>query len=206
MTGIVVGVLAVLVGALLCFRGYATARVVLALWGAVVGFWLGASVVAATAAEPLLGSVTGWVVALVGAVLAAALAYAYYVLSVLLSLGGAVYVVVAALVGSAGTSEAVVLTVSLVAAVLVAVVALLTGLPRLLLVLLTAAGGATLLTTGVMRLLGSPALDGATGAPVGPWWLLVLGLLVAGVVVQLRSQRPRTPVREDWSRQRAVGT
>lgn len=42
----VLGILAVLIGALLCFRGYLAFRAVIAVWGAFAGFVLGAGVVA----------------------------------------------------------------------------------------------------------------------------------------------------------------
>jgi hypothetical protein len=43
---IVLGAIAVLIGALLCFRGYVTMRLIISLFGAFVGFLLGAGLVA----------------------------------------------------------------------------------------------------------------------------------------------------------------
>ena len=54
MSDIVVGLVAVVAGALLCFAGRIAARVILSVWGAFVGLALGgAAVTLATGAPPL---------------------------------------------------------------------------------------------------------------------------------------------------------
>src|SRR5690554_2479792 len=85
MTDVVVGVLALLVGLLLCFRGSGAMRVLLALWGAFTGFGLGAGLVAALTDQGYLATVTGWLVAIVLALVLAALAYLFYAVAIVLA-------------------------------------------------------------------------------------------------------------------------
>src|SRR5699024_10810121 len=54
MSSLVLGVLAVIVGAVFCFRGAAAMRLVLALWGAFAGLNVGGAAVAAVTGEGYL--------------------------------------------------------------------------------------------------------------------------------------------------------
>ncbi len=47
MNDILFGTLAVLIGAVFCFRGYFAMRIIIPIWGAFAGFVLGAGVVTA---------------------------------------------------------------------------------------------------------------------------------------------------------------
>ena len=57
MQGLLIGLVAVVSGGALCFRGYAALRVVIAVWGAFAGFILGAGVIAGATGEGLLAAV-----------------------------------------------------------------------------------------------------------------------------------------------------
>lgn len=61
MNDVVVGIVAVVIGAVFCFRGWQLIRVILPIIGAFAGFVVGASIVASARNEELLGSVSaGW--------------------------------------------------------------------------------------------------------------------------------------------------
>ena len=66
MSDITVGVIAILTGAVFCFRGYLAMRIIIPLWGAFAGFMLGAGIV--SGADGFLGSALGWIVGIVLAV------------------------------------------------------------------------------------------------------------------------------------------
>ena len=60
MNDIVVGLVAILTGAVFCFRGYLAMRIIIPLWGAFAGFMLGAGIVATDAG--FLATALGWIV------------------------------------------------------------------------------------------------------------------------------------------------
>ncbi len=82
MTDVVLGILAVLAGAVFCFRGLPAMRIVIAFWGAFAGFGLGAALVAAIGGDSYLSTALGWVVGILVAILFAVLAYLYYAVAV----------------------------------------------------------------------------------------------------------------------------
>ena len=86
MVDVVMGVLALLIGLLLCFRGRGAMRVLLALWGAFVGFGLGASLVAGLTEHGYLATAAGWLAAIVLAIVFAVLAYLFFAVAVVLVL------------------------------------------------------------------------------------------------------------------------
>ena len=66
MSDTVVGIIAILTGAVFCFRGYLAMRIIIPLWGSFAGFMLGAGITAG--ADGFLGSALGWIVGIVMAV------------------------------------------------------------------------------------------------------------------------------------------
>ena len=83
MNDIVVGLIAVLTGAVFCFRGYLAMRIIIPLWGAFAGFMLGAGIVATDAG--FLATALGWIVGLAVALLFGLLAYLYDEVAVVLA-------------------------------------------------------------------------------------------------------------------------
>lgn len=208
METIVIGGLAVVVGLLLCFAGYVALRVVIAVWGAFAGFLLGAGVAATFTGEGLLASVLDWSVAVALAVVFGLLAYLFYAAWVIIGMAAIGFVL-----GSTGMvvldvpwTWAIVL-VGVLVGVLLAVLAIVGNVPMLLLVILSAFTGASVTISGLLLLTG--VLD--RGALVSPettqtlepaWWWLAgyLLLVVAGLVVQLRSLKARHgTLRDSWS-------
>lgn len=196
------GIVAILVGALFCFRGNVALRAVMSLWGAFAGFWVGAGAAAGLTDEPVLAGPIGWIAAVLLALLFGALAYAFYVLAVVIGMGSIGLGLGTVLASALGVgNDAVVLGVGLLSAAALAILAVTTRLPWVLLVVFSALGGAAAMVAGLILVLGVVTLDqgGIEEALAGQWWwtLVHLGLGLAGVIVQLRSSS-RTDPRREW--------
>lgn len=207
MADVVLGVLAVLAGALLCFRGQLVLRLVFPIWGAFAGFAFGAGLVSELADERFLGSVLGWLLGLVFAVVFAVLAYLYYAVGVVLVMVSVGFTLGSGLVVALGIDwNWVAVLVGVLVGAALGVAAVLVDVPMLVLVLLTALAGAVAVVAGFMLLTG--AVDSSTfttGDVVrridDDWWwyVAVLALAVAGVLVQARNVAElRRSVRESW--------
>ncbi len=207
MDAIVVGIIAVLIGALLCFRGYVTMRLIISLFGAFVGFLLGAGLVAGVTDSGFGQLALSWLVGLVGAVLFGVLAYFSYQVAVVIGMAGIGFAIGTAVMAAVGVgSQGATVVVGLVAGALLAVIAIATDLPAVILVVLTALAGASVTVTGVMVIAGSIGLNRMTVEGVSAemsrgWWWYVLygGLALLGIVAQLRA-RPggRRTMRQQW--------
>jgi hypothetical protein len=204
---LVLGTLAVVVGALLCFRGYLTMRLVIPVWGAFTGFVLGAAAVGSVTGDGFLAGVASWAGGVVLGALFALIAYTYYELSVVLAMGAIGFALGTSVMVAVGvTWDWLIVTVAVLVGIALAVVALLADLPMLLLTLLTATAGATAVVAGTMLLVG--ALDADELTTTGAveriqdepgWWLFYAAVAVAGGVAQLRLLRSlRSGIRAQW--------
>jgi hypothetical protein len=184
MNDVILGLVAILAGGLFCFRGYLAFRIVIPIWGAFVGFAVGGGLVATLGDQPYLGTATGWIVAVVVAIVFAALAYFVFEVAVAVALG------------SIGFSLAMTILVALGASwewwtVLIGAVA---GL------LLACA-----IVSGIMLLVGEISArtidDGSAVATANDgwgWYVLYLGLAIAGVLAQQRDMWRRITLRDAW--------
>jgi len=207
MDDVITGVLAVLLGLLLCFRGSGALRILLALWGAFIGFGLGAVAVVELTGQDYLGTVAGWAGAVLGALVLAALAYLFYAVAVILGFGAMGFVLGQTLAATVGAEEPWVLTVAgVVVGVVLALLAIATNLPELVLVVVSALAGASIAVAGLMLLLDVHDVEHllsadvpVTGRPA--WYVGYLALAVVGGLVQLRRGRRRRPgtVRQSWA-------
>lgn len=204
MDTIVVGIIAIAIGALLCFRGYVTMRLVISLFGAFAGFLLGAGLVGGVATGA--GVALSWLAGTVGAVIFGLLAYFSYHLAIIIGMAGIGFTLGTSVMTAFGVQSGfLTLTVGIVAGVLLAILASSTNLPAVLLVVLTSLAGASVVTSGVAVLMGAIAVDRLTGS--GPveltggigWTVLYLALAVLGLITQLRaiSGRHRS-MRQQW--------
>ena len=207
MQDIVVGLLAVVVGALFCFRGYLAMRIIIPIWGAFAGFLLGAGFVDATSDDRFLRSVLGWIVGVAVAILFALIAYFYYEVSVVLAMAAIGFAVGTSAMVALGVSWSwLVVVVGVLAGGALAVVAVIADLPMFLLTLLTSLAGASAAVFGLMLLFGvidTADLDSATTTERLDddwWWYAVYAAVaIAGIVVQIRhTERLRATMREQW--------
>ncbi len=208
MQDIVVGVLAIAVGALFCFRGYLAMRVIIPIWGAFVGFFVGAALVAAFTDASFLTNLLGWIVGLVVAVLFALIAYLYYEVSVLIVMASVGFTIgTTVMVALDVTWNWLIILVGVAVAVGLAFLAIAADVPTLLLVILTALAGSSAVVLGIMLLVGTAeTADFRTEIFVQEiddqwWWYVIYGVLaIAGIVAQIRVvENLRSSIRASWA-------
>lgn len=206
MNDIVVGIIAVLTGAVFCFRGYLAMRLVIPVWGAFAGFMLGAGIVSGDAG--FLGNALGWLVGLGLAVVFGVIAYLYYEVSVIIGMMAIGFVLGTSLMVALGVTWSWVIVLSgVVMAVALSFIAIVGDLPMVLLTILTALAGAGTMVAGLMLLFGTVDLEdfdiGKTTEDVADnWWWFVAygGLVVGGMVSQFTDvDRRRETLREAWA-------
>jgi hypothetical protein len=208
MEDLLLGVVAVVIGGALCFRGYAALRVVIAAWGAFAGFVLGAGVVAGATGEGFLASALAWAVGLVVAAGFGLLAYAYYAISVLIGMSAIGFTLGTTAMAALGVTWSwVVVLVGIVVGAVLAMLAIAGDLPKLILALLGAFAGSSIAIGGTLLMLGlldrgdlasadtTAALDLRWG-----WTVAYVALAVAGLASQLRDVGARRgTLRDDWA-------
>ena len=207
MQDVVVGVLALFVGALFCFRGYLAMRIIIPLWGAFAGFLLGAGLVDAGSDDRFLRSILGWIIGIAVACLFALIAYLYYEVSVVLAMAAIGFALGTSAMVALGVSWSwLIVLVGVLAGAALALVAIVADLPVFLLMVLTALAGASTAVFGLMLLFGAvdtADLDSAltTERLDDDWWWYAgyAAIAIAGIVVQVRyTERLRASLREQW--------
>lgn len=185
---------AIAVGLLLCFRGYAAMRWIFALVGGVAGWQLGSWAATFIHFDPDFDTALRWGSTIFAAILLACLAYAFFVMGVLLAVGWLGYTAGEFGVSSLGLTDGLATAAPWVVAVLLVIAALVTKLPKLLLVILTGVAGAAAITAGALALVESVNLMDLSAATApgllghGMLWNLgFLALAAGGIALQLRS-------------------
>jgi hypothetical protein len=206
MNDIVIGIIALLTGAVFCFRGYLAMRIVIPLWGAFAGFMLGAGIVSGDAG--FLGNALGWLVGFGLAIVFGLIAYLYYEVAVIIGMMAIGFVLgTSVLVALGVTWSWVIVLGGVVLAVALAFVAIAGDLPMVLLTVLTALAGASTIVSGLMLLVGTIDvsdfdLGDTTETATDNWWWFVIygGLVVGGIIAQLTDvDRRRDTLRESWA-------
>ncbi|MCB1256043.1 MAG: DUF4203 domain-containing protein [Microthrixaceae bacterium] len=208
MNDVVLGLFAIIVGALFCFRGYLAMRIVIPIWGAFVGFSTGAGIVAAATGDGFLAGAASWITGFVFAVVFSALAYLYYEVSVAVAMAGVGFMLGSSLMVALNVTWTwLIVLVGVVLALLLGLIAIVGDLPMIILTVLTAMAGSTATVGGLMLLFGSidsADLDRAnvvaTIQDAPGWWLLYAVLAIAGIVGQGQSVRAMEhSLREQWA-------
>lgn len=207
MRDIVVGLLAIAAGLMFCFRGYLLMRIVIPIWGFFVGFALGGAIVSALTDRAFLGTVLGWIIGVVIGVAFAFIAYTYYAVAVVLTMGTVGYLLGSTLMVALDVRwNWLVVTIGVVVALLLALGAILIDLPTVVLTVVTALAGATAAIGGVMLVvnrldlaeLGDDGITAQINASWG-WWLAYLLVALAGVYAQVQATEDvRASVRATW--------
>jgi hypothetical protein len=207
MEDVIFGLLLIVAGTLFCFFGYLAFRIIIPIWGAFVGFGLGAGLIAAATDEGFLRTGLAWIVALGLALLFAVLAYLFYWVAVVIAMGSIGFALGASLMAALGVDwNWLIVLVGVAVGALLALFAIAADLPMILLVVLSALAGASAVTTGVMVLVGTIGTDEFTEEAVTArasddwwWYALYLGLAIVGVLYQGRAmERMRGSMRDDW--------
>ena len=207
MTDIIVGIIAVLVGALLCFRGYLAMRALISVWGAFIGFLLGAGLVAGITHSGFLSAVIGWVVGIVLAIVFGVLAYLFYQVAVVLGMAAIGFTLGTSLMAAFHIQWSwVTVLVGIAAGLVLAVIAIAGDLPAVLLAVLTALAGASVVVFGVMLLVGTiNSTEFTTGELTAKlnanwvWYAAYVVLAVVGIIVQgTHLNRAKRSMRQQW--------
>ena len=208
MEDIIVGIIAILIGAIFCFRGYFAMRIVIPIWGAFAGFMLGAGAVDAFDDSEFLTTVLGWVLGIFIGLLFAVIAYLYYEVAVVLAFGSIGFFLGAALMTAINIDwNWVIVLVGIAVGILFAIMAVVAELPMILLIVVTTISGALSITSGLMLLFGAiETEDWNSDAVIDRidddwwWWLLAFALAVIGMVSQMRAIADfRTSMRAAWN-------
>lgn len=206
MNDIVVGIVSILTGLVFCFRGYLAMRIVIPIWGAFAGFFLGAGL--ASADSGFLGTTLSWIAGIVLAVVFGLIAYLYYQVAVVLGMMAIGFVLGTTMIAALGVTWSwVIVLAGVTLGVVLAIIAVVGDVPMLLLTVLTALAGASATVSGLMLLFnvydtGDYSSAVTTKAAADDWWwYLIYGVLVvAGAIAQFADvERRRQTLREAWT-------
>jgi hypothetical protein len=206
---VIVGIVAILVGALFCFRGWLAMRFVIPIWGTFAGFVLGAGAIQAWTGDGFLSTTLSWVVGIVVALVFGVLAYLYYEVSVIVAMAFIGFAIGVGVMSAIGVTWSwVLIIVGIAVGLVLAWFAIISDLPTGLLMALTALGGASAITGGFMLLFNRVNVDdfsnGTTTKDLlhdNPWWyVLYVGLVIAGIAAQIvfREKIDRS-LRDTWT-------
>lgn len=206
MSDWVAGLLAIGIGAVFCFQGYVAMRIMIAVWGALVGFALGSSIGADDGG--ILSNTFSWILAIVLAILFAAIAYLYYAVSIAIAMGSIGFTLGASLLVALGVTWSWLIVLSgLALGIVLAMVAIAGNLPGILLVVLSAMAGASAIVGGIMLLTGALDTDQiTTSAAVTDqlnddwyWYAIWAAAAAGGMLVQIVTAEQRAAtMREAW--------
>jgi uncharacterized protein DUF4203 len=196
----IIGLLAIVIGLLACFAGYRVFRIVLPILGFLVGFGLGAQIAALVFNEPYLASPLSWVIAIVVGLVAAALAFVWWYVSVALAIAGLGYAIGYGAAVGLGAEGTTVVVIAISVAILFALAAIVLRIPTGIVIVVSAFWGASALLGGALLLLGriepSQLRNGTVDVVIAdsPMLLaiwIVLGAL--GIAVQWLTTREAQP-------------
>lgn len=189
----------IVVGGAFLLAGYRLYRLLIPIWGFIVGFELTVAVGLSAFQSHILATPTGWMLAALVGLIFAALAYGYYYLSVVLLAGSVGFVAGEAMASAFVTQPSLTpLIVGIIAAVALVALTIRLNLPKALVILLTALSGAGAVVLGVALLFGGVSLATLQGGAAvgvefvrGSWLfsLLTLALGLVGVVAQVGRRR-----------------
>ena len=208
MTSTTIGVVAALIGLSLVLRGYATIRAIISLFGALVGFVVGAAVVAQVTHAVLFQSQASLIGGAIGAVVFGLLAFFVYKVAMIGGLAAIGFTLGTSLVVALHIDNSVAtLVAGIIAAIALGIAAWRLDLPGLILVVLTVFTGASVTTLGTMLALGKvgpTSLEQASITAVFAdgwgWYALYIGLVALGFVTQWRYLKVRNPVSTKWGK------
>jgi len=198
--GIVLGLLALAIGAAFCFAGFKWFLLLLPIWGFLTGFVFGSNAIfhLAGSEHGFFASALAIVVGLIVGAVFAVLSYLYYYFAVILLGASLGYMLGTGVMDWLNLSGAEILTfiVGIVVGGVFACGFIILHMPAVLAIWGTAIGGAMAMVAGFLLLIGRVpvrALDtgliGAAAAEVEwPWlWLvIIIGLAIAGAIAQIR--------------------
>ena len=185
----------IVMGLSLCFGGYRFFTILLPIWGFFAGLQFGATIFTNLFGQGFLSTIIGWVIALLVAITAAALAYLFYAGAVILLAALVGYELGVGIMTWIGFKPGFVpFLVGLVFALGIGALAVYLRFPKLLIIGLTAFAGAGAIIAGFFLALGRISLDSLRFGEVGAilrdswlWGLLYLAIAAVGFAFQWRT-------------------
>ena len=193
---LLVGIIAIALGAAMMLLGYRLALILLPIWGFFAGFIFGAQMLQEFFGDGFLATTASWVVGVVVGLLFAVLSYLFWYVAVVILFASIGYWLGWGFMTLIGFSETglVAIGIGLLLGAVFAVAAFVTGVPLAALVVITAIGGAHALIAGILVLFGTVAVEdlgsGVANAIImtnAGWWLVALGLAVVSIIFQLKT-------------------
>jgi hypothetical protein len=191
MTETVIGLLAILIGVTACLAGYVVFRMVLPILGFLVGMGLGAQLAATIFDQPYLDTPLSWILAIVVGVVVATIAFAWWYISVALTIAGLGYAIGYGVGLGLGLTVSGAVVAGIVLAVVFAVVALVLRVPIGVVIVVTAFWGSSALIGGVLILMNRieprQLRNGTVDVVIAESALLLaiwIALGILGVIVQ----------------------
>ena len=205
MEDIVIGLVALIAGSVFCYSGYRAFRVIIPIWGAFTGFAAGAGLISALTGDALLAKPIGWVLGLILALGFSVLAYLYYEVAVVLTMGSVGFMAVSAHMTALGVSwNWLIVLVAVAVSLVFAVFAITTNFPRIVLVVVSATAGATAMVAGGMLLTGALETADLTRSYVTErihddwWWYLGYAFLVISGILSQAAANAQQDLRTAW--------
>jgi hypothetical protein len=203
---IIIGILALLIGAAFCFAGFKWFLILLPIWGAVVGFTFGMDAMHSLLGSTFFADAIALLVGIILAVVFAVLSYLYYYFAIILlggALGYALGVGVMDWLNLSGL-QLVTFIVGIVVGAIFAYGFIVLAMPAVIAIWGTAIAGAAFMVTGIILILNlgqfpgtdkaiSDQLDSISvvsliGHTALPWLWIIVGIVlaVAGGLAQIR--------------------
>ena len=153
--GILVGLVAILVGAGWAFYGLRFFTIILPIWALFFGFITGMQWGQDVFGQGFAGTVTSWIIGGVLAIVLAALSYFWYYFAVTFAVGALGYTLGVGLMDLLGIDSGLLgLVAGLVVGAAFAIITFVLGIPVVLIVLISAISGAAAMVNGVLIILG----------------------------------------------------
>ena len=192
-----ISIIAILFGTILAFGGYRFFLFLLPLWGFFFGFGLGAQAVQALLGQGFFGTVTSWVVGFVLALIFALFSYLFYYFGVAIIAASLGYGLGYAIMALFGLDDGLIpFLVGVALAVLLAFLTLRYNLAKYVIIIGSALAGAAIAVGTLSSGVGGIELARLSENPLGTlfgdsilWLLLVLGVAIAGMIIQFQANR-----------------
>ena len=216
---ILIGIVLAVIGLAVCFFGLRFWFILLPVFGAVTGFFVGARVMQDLFGTGFLATATSWIVGIIVAVVFALLSYFVWYAGAIIMAGAVGASLFSGILHALFTNPwgVVLFIVAAIGAIIFAVGALVLNLPIYIVIVNSALGGASLVIAGLLTIFGTiEVVELANGAALAvvnesklgsASWLWVLAwivLAVAGIFYQLRSVDEIRLPEEKWVPARAV--
>jgi Domain of unknown function (DUF4203) len=157
--GILIGLLAIGIGAAWATYGLKAFTILLPIWAFFAGLLIGASLTVELLGDGFFATVTSWIVALATGVVFALLSYFIYYAAVIILGATAGYALGAGLLTAIGLDGFLAVVVGLIGGVILALAVLVLAVPAILVVVVSAFSGAAAVVNGALILLGSIQLE-----------------------------------------------